>query len=166
MCCLPPLVFSSHDFPILLNLVNLSVFFCCFTSFSISWENRVKLNGIYFYPLSFPLNSCHYFTNWGQPIVGNVMTSTKGQNMLRFSSANLKIHKLTVNVFTSVFPAYAFLWVCVYIKKLHMGNVCMPVVVPLRLLPLLFYISWLVTVVMHWLCSEQPPPSSLPTLTP
>lgn len=37
--------------------------------------------------------------------------------MLRFSSANLKIHKLTVNVFTSVFPAYAFLWVCVCIYK-------------------------------------------------
>ena len=65
----------------------ISPFLWCFTSFSISQGTRVQLNGTYFYPLSFPLNSCHYFTYWRLLIVGNVITSTKRHTM---SSLNIQ----------------------------------------------------------------------------
>lgn len=96
------------------------------------------------------------------------MTSTKRQNRLRSGSANLKLDRMWLLwVSTSVFPPCGCLYMCVYLQKLHMGDVCIPVVVPLRLLQLLFYISWLVTVVMHQLFSARPPPSlPCPSLTP
>lgn len=50
----------------------------------------------------------------------------------------------------------------------HTCSVYVLVVAPLRLRHLLFYISWLVTVVMHWLYGEPPPLLFLPnsSLTP
>lgn len=120
------------------------VFLWCFTSFSISQETRIQLNGTY--SRSFLLNSFHYFTNWGWPFVDNVMISIK-MTELGFKSANLKIQfececfKFLPQFFLHT-PAYA----CMYLQKLHMGNVCILVVSPLHLLQILFYISLLVTV--------------------